>query len=287
MDRRTVWICIALAVFVLGAAAVNLAMRPDDSEPESMTPAPLVRAPAPDRAEPEEAPAPPQAPAAVVEPEAPPAAHCDHPFIPTEVGTWRRYTWRLEGSDFDGTGQLVLEAQASREIGNGRLEVPWRVGVVAGDGEPRTATLTMWCEPGGESEEPWFGTTDIVSGRRMIRGARRWHWPVELSVGTHIDGELTFRPSPSESEQLGPEYARELERASRRHEVVARERITVPAGELDVWRVDYTEERALGQHVRRGRGTLWIAEEIGLVKSRAETALGAIETMELAEYGLR
>jgi hypothetical protein len=295
VGRRGAWIFGVLLVGVIGVlVALNIAARRSD-EPSTQ---PTPRAAAPSRAN-REAPravreAPPSERAqtdvepADVEPapvEEAAVPGCDHPLIPSSVGAWRRYRWAQTHTNADGQGELRIEARAARELGDGEIELTWRARMTAGpDAEPAEATTSTRCSA-RSAEEPWFGVVDLATGRTLLRGAGRWRWPAELSNGLAIDGHAAFRLSPYEIEQLGPEFVRSAEVANRRHRVVGREEIDVPAGHFSAWRVDYEEERALGGHVRQGTGTLWIAPGPGLVRSRAVTARGGVETIELIAQG--
>lgn len=281
MDRRGAWIWIALVVFVVGAAAINLALRPDDQEPQTVEPA--AREPS----EPAAEPAPREEPAAAVERETEeaPAGGCDHPLIPSEPGDWRRYRWQQSG--LDRTAELRIEARRARALESGEREISWRVRVTASDdgSELASSTVTTRCEPGVDAEEPWFGIIDLSVGRSLLRVPGRWRWPRELRAGLTLEGTATFRPAEDERDAVTTAHA--IARATRRHTVGARESVEVPAGTFDAWRIEYTEERELGEHGESGHGTQWIAPEAGLVRSRAENSQGVIETIELVALGRR
>ena len=44
----------------------------------------------------------------------------------------------------------------------------------------------------------------------------------------------------------------------------------------------YEEQQAHGE---TGTGTMWVAPDVGLVKSRAESSRGAVQTVEFIELG--
>jgi hypothetical protein len=216
-----------------------------------------------------------------------PPPSCEHAFVPSVRGEWRRYAWRQSGED--QVAELRLEAVRSRELPEGDREVTWRVQVTASaDHAPLAAEeLTTRCVPGREAEEPWFGILERSLGLTLTEEPGRWRWPARLAPGDRFEGRASFDPQGADMRMPADVRGPQLLRVSRRHVVGEREQIVVPAGRYRAFRVDYEEQHAFGERGESGTGTVWVAPEVGLVKSRAENSHGVVQTIELVALGRR
>jgi hypothetical protein len=290
VQRKSVVIAIVIVTIGVLFAAAIVSMRPGGVEPRTRRERSAREADADARSEPREAreEGSEEDPSAESEDEAPLVpSGCEHPFVPSAIGEWRRYRWRQSGEERSAV--LRIDARRARDIEDGQRAVVWRVRVTASDDASELANeeLTTRCTPGRDAEEPWFGILERSLGLELTSAPGRWRLPAELAPGVHIDGTATF--DPGESEMRVPEGAsgREMLRVARNHVVGEREEVVVPAGRYRAWRIDYEERQTFGQRVRTGPGTLWIAPEVGLVKSRAENSEGVVHTMELTAFGRR
>ncbi len=291
-DKSLLW--IGLGVAGIGALfAANLAMRPDP-EPE-FTP---VSRPVPERpsvqrltleSPPEEPSAPDsEAPAEPEEPVAPSsesaALGCEHPFVPSAPGTWRRYTWQQSGEQ--RAAELRIEALSARELDDGQREITWRVQVTAVDDHDQLASerMTTRCAPGRDAEEPWFGILERSLSLRLT-DAPRWRWPARLRTGDRFEGTAVFDPEGSDMRRPADVQGPLMLRVTRTHVVGEQEAIEVGAGRYRAWRVDYEERHAFGERGEQGTGSVWVAPEVGLVKLRAENSQGVVQTIELTALG--
>ncbi|MEQ8722160.1 MAG: hypothetical protein RID81_12815 [Sandaracinaceae bacterium] len=288
MRRNLIIGGVVVAVGVL--IAVNLALREDpepdfgqprmpaavtDDEPETPQFRQLVETePAtPEEREPEE-----REPALVLEPEGP-QAECGHYLIP-EVGTHLRYRWSQSRPEQSIT--MHMRSMSARELADGEVEVTWLVQVDGEEGQRQQLRRMTRCAPGGSAEEPWFGVLEELGLEAPLLGEpARWRWPAQLSRGVRFEGTAVFDASRAHAAAPDGEEGRTLLRVTRQHEVDGRERVEVPAGAFQAWRVTYEEEQRFGERGERGPGTMWIAPGVGLVKLRAENAAGIIMTMEL------
>lgn len=298
-DRSVLWIA-GLVALVVGLVAINLAMRPD-AEPD-FAPTSGRAAPGAAQGEPE----PPAEPGEgdelpaeleadepeVAAPEgeeaeaAAEALTCEHPFVPSAAGAWRRYSWRQSGEE--RAAVLRIEARSVRELEDGQREVTWRVEVTAADDRSELAReeMTTRCVPGRDAEEPWFGILERSLALRLT-DEPRWRWPARLRAGERFEGTATFDPQGADmripAEVRGPQVLR----VTRSHVVGEREAVEVPAGSYRAWRVDYEERHAFAERGEQGTGTIWVAPEVGMVRSRAENSEGVVQTIELVASGQR
>lgn len=241
-------------------------------------------------AEPSESSADPKEEAAPSDEEAAPSdesalpASCDHPFVPSTPGSWRRYAWRQSGEN--QAAELRIEATSARELESGEREITWNIEVNAGNAQLVTERLTTRCIPGQSAEEPWFGILERSLGLRPV-GRDRWRWPAELRAGERFEGTARF---DTEGAQMrapdGAEQPSEL-RVTRRHSVGEPERVEVPAGSFRAWRVEYEERHAYGERGESGTGVVWVAPDLGMVKSMAENSKGVSQSIELVAFGAR
>jgi hypothetical protein len=212
---------------------------------------------------------------------------CGHPFVPSRVGEWRRYVWRQAGEE--RAAELRLEATGTRELEDGQRETSWRVSVTASDDASQLAqaTMTTRCVPGQDAEEPWFGILERSLDLTLTQDTPRWRWPAELVPGRRFEGTASFDPSGSDMRRPDDVVGPQLLRVTRGHVVGSEESVRVPAGSFRAQRVDYEERHAFGERGEDGTGTLWIAADVGLVKSRAENSQGVAQTIELVAFGRR
>jgi hypothetical protein len=301
-ENRGLLIGVGVAAIAVGLIAVNLASR-EDPEPSSTAPRTPVAEREPEDDEPvrpststpgsrpttsNERPSEPSVEAPAEPPsEAESSAACAHPFVPSAIGEWRRYSWRQ--SDEERTAELRMEAVRARTLDDGQHEITWRVSVTASDDASQLAEARMAarCVPGEQAEEPWFGILERSLGLRLTDEPGRWRWPVSLRTGQRFDGTASFDPTGADmripAEVLGPQMLR----VTRNHVVGEREPIEVPAGRFRAHRVDYEEQHAFGSRGEHGTGTIWVAPDVGMVMSRAENSQGVVQTIELLALGRR
>ncbi len=294
---RRHWIWLVLGGAVAGLVALNLALR-EDPEPDLGTYEPPAARPSDttivvpnpedlegrvpiEGLEGEEAgeAAPIDEGDDVVEAEA-----CEHPFVPSSAGQWRRYRWTQ--SDQEREAVLRIEARRARRLDD-EVQVLWLARVIAtdDDSELARADLITRCVPGESSEEPWFGILERSLGLRLTARAGRWRWPAALTPGLRFRGTATF--DPRQADMRPPDGVTEpsLLRVTRRHVVERQETIEVPAGRFEAWRVEYEESQQFGEHGETGRGVQWVAPEVGLVKLEAENSQGITQTVVLERLG--
>ena len=193
---------------------------------------------------------------------------CAHPLVPSAVGALRRY--RILGGSPTEPGELSISLEHLRADG-AELVSMWRIVVHAEGREPAGTRIETRCEPGVASEDPWSA---LVPALTSLSVEGRWRWPVVLEPGTTFGGTARLRV------QSDPQTWLTIER---RHRVEQRETTAVPAGTFDAWRVDVSEETRDAEGAETVRGTLWVAEGVGLVRS--VTGAGRDQqVMELAEH---
>ncbi|MFK7989271.1 MAG: hypothetical protein AB8I08_24845 [Sandaracinaceae bacterium] len=206
---------------------------------------------------------------------------CDHPLIAAESRHHRIYRWTQ--SDIARTAELRIRPRRTRERTDGERVVTWAVRVQAedDDSELGEAVMETRCVPSHDAEEPWFGILERSLGLTLTDAPGRWRWPAELAEGLRFEGTASFDPDGSDMQRPPDAVGPLVLRVTRHHVVERRERIEVPAGTFETWRVAYEENHAFGDRSETGNGVLWVAEGIGLVKSEAENAAGVTQTIEL------
>jgi len=288
----------AVAIAIIGLVALNLSLR-TDPEPEYETDnAALPERPYSEvlRGEPapedEDEPEAESAPVAEGDPADPGDEEtdeevdgCDHPLIPSRSGQWRLYRWQI--STEEHVAEMRVRATRTRALVSGEREVVWVVRATEAGENERLAqmTLSTRCRPGDDSEDPWFGILERAIGHRLTRRTARWRWPATLAAGTSFRGTATL--DPSEADAVPPEGVEgpHMLTVTRNHIVDEQVEVEVPAGTFNAWRIAYEERQAYGTHGETGTGTLWVAPDVGLVRSRAENSRGAIQTIELVSIG--
>lgn len=215
---------------------------------------------------------------------------CENPFVPASLGQFRRYRWQQ--SDQERTAELYFRALSMREV-EGRdgeadeAEVRWRVRVTAedDDSELAEADMSTRCRPGLDAEEPWFGILERSLGLILTDDAGRWRWPAELRRGLRFGGAAVFDPRESEMRAPDDAVGPQVLRVTRQHVVEGQESIEVPAGRFRAWKITYEERHAFGERGETGSGTLWVAPDVGLVRSQSENSRGVTQTIELVRAG--
>ncbi len=149
-----------------------------------------------------------------------------------------------------------------RDMDQGVTLERWQTELRIGDHPALTGQLLRHCDARGEAE--FWGPLGIPGLADLSEPT--WRWPPRLRVGEVFEGEVSLL-----LEGESPIATR------RRHRVIARERVSVPAGDFDCWRVDITEWLE-GQATPAG--SVWVAEGVGLVRSRRELP-SETRTMEL------
>ncbi|MCA9608665.1 MAG: hypothetical protein KC619_23840 [Myxococcales bacterium] len=288
--KRNVAIGVGLAVVVVGLVALNLSMRPDP-EPEyvpSGDPLPERRYSDVLRDGLDEEP-PPEAVDEVADPEAGPAATeeavdgCDHPYIPSRTGQWRLYRWAITTEDY--VAEVRIRAHRTRVLPDGERVVTWLVRA-SREGEterPSQVTLDTRCRPGEDAEDPWFGILERAIGHRFTRRTQRWRWPAVLGPGVSFRGTATLDPSAADAQPPEGVEGEHMLTVTRHHIVDEAVDVEVPAGTFHAWRIAYEERQAYGSHGETGTGTMWVAEDVGMVKTRAENSRGVVQTIELMQ----
>lgn len=155
---------------------------------------------------------------------------------------------------------MELELERREEVHDGLLD-HWLTTIRIAGSEPLVLRSASRCGPEG-AEVPWSfvnitGLADVDVG---------WRWPVELEVGAEFEGVVTMR-------MFGREH-----RARRRHTVGEVERVIVPAGSYEATRVEFVDSADQGEL----RGTVWVRESIGLIRSEREVRPGERVVLELS-----
>ena len=210
---------------------------------------------------------------------------CDHPFVDARAGQWRLYRWT--SSDLDQAARLLVRAQRTVALESGEREVIWMVRANEEEENERLAQMTLHtrCVPGGDAEEPWFGILERVIDLRLTRATPRWRWPATLAPAVAFRGTATLDPSNADARMPDGIEGSPMLTITRNHVVAERERVEVRGGTFDAWRVAYEERQAIGTHGETGTGTIWVTEDIGLVKTVAENSRGVTQTIELVRFG--
>jgi hypothetical protein len=275
--RSAVWALVLLACGNSAPEPVNTTVEPAEPITEP--------APAPVEA-PEPAPSEDRPPPAIADGPAPTRLianqTCDHDFVPSRVGAWRRYTWAQTGED--RVAILRLDVASSRVTEDER-EVIWIAHLNAQDdgSELGTTEIRARCAPGENAEEPWFGVIEQSLGMNATRDGVRWRWPAELDTGVRFEGDATFDPTGSDAVPE-PSMDSQLLRVHRTYEVEQRERVVVEAGTFDAWRVRFQERHAYSDNAESGHGTMWVAQDVGLVRSVQTNSEGIEQRTELLAY---
>jgi hypothetical protein len=198
-------------------------------------------------------------------------AICDHPFIPSEIGTYLRYRLARNGSD--DTSVFVHTLRRTDSLA-GRVAQRWQLEASAGQGSAsRSYEEARECIPGGDAEDPWSGFTMSMPG--TVSGSR-WRWPRTLDIGREIKGAVEVK-HPNTTTGI---------RIERSHRVIGREVVEVPAGRFDAYRVQFDETTRVADKAFAVKGDIWIAEGVGLVKMVVQDPQGS-GTQELIEHGIR
>ena len=157
--------------------------------------------------------------------------------------------------------QLVLRLASRQPDGRGRIDA-WHASLEAA-GEPSLEDdLVRHCDGAGEAD--FWGPLGVAGITQV--GEPTWRWPAHLREGQTFEGDVTTR--------IGGESGT----SHRTHRVLKREPVSVPAGDFDGWQVEVVEQLASEADLA---GTLWIAEGVGLLRSRREYLPGEEETVEL------
>lgn len=184
-------------------------------------------------------------------PQTPP--RCMAAYAPTEPTLLLRY--RRTGAVGDAPS-VAVDERLEVEQSTDRL-----VRLRFGEGTSRGVLLVRSCDAPG-LEDPYIGWLPAQGAEQQVQG----RMPAELREG--ISWETSVRLSwPS----LPGVHA-----DARRHYVTeAVERVTVPAGTFDAWRIAFDEQA--GEHAAHGR--IWLDRDVGLV--RLERNGEALVTEEL------
>lgn len=295
--KRNAAIGGALVVVVIGLVAANLSMRPDpepefqpttDALPERGY-SEILRGGDIDEIDPvvvPEEPAPVEA-ALVEGDEASDEVvdGCDHPYVPARAGQWRLYRWAITTED--RVANVRIRAERTRALRSGEREVVWMVRATSEDEGERLSQITLQtrCRPGDDAEDPWFGILERAIGHRITRQTPRWRWPAELARGVSFRGTVTLDPTGADARAPDGVDEPHMLTVTRNHIVNDQVEVEVPAGTFQAWRVAYEERQAYGAHGETGNGTMWVAADVGMVKTRAENSRGVVQTIELIGMG--
>ncbi len=283
----------ALVVVVIGLVALNLSMR-HDPEPEyvpSEDPllerafSEVLRGARGETVEDDEVPAEPPAADPAAEEAGEAVDGCDHPLVPSRSGQWRLYRWGI--STEDHVAEVRIRAERTRALTNGEREVTWMVRATSEEEGERLSQIALVtrCWPGEDAEDPWFGILERAIGHRITRQTPRWRWPAELARGVSFRGTATLDPSEADARPPEGVEGEHMLTVTRTHVVDEPVDVEVPAGTFHAWRVAYEERQAYGTHGETGTGTMWIAADVGMVKTRAENSRGVVQTIELVQMG--
>lgn len=195
---------------------------------------------------------------------------CEHPLLPRRVGTQLTYRVRVE----DGSGTEAIQRIRLREV------------APEGTGWTLRWDLALGEEPWGELEERNALSTMETSCWRAgaqphwllfpAHEVNRWTWPAEMAPGVEFSGQLSFEMSHG--------IQIEMERA---HRVGPTEAIEVAGRNWDATRVSFTGRGGpVGSEPEEQHGTLWVAQEVGLVRSETHGDASPTRVMELIEVRL-
>lgn len=203
------------------------------------------------------------------------SAICDHPYLPTGRTWTARFLVTREGRGGTAAGPASATSAWTLERWtqvDGALELELRI-----DFEGRTlGNLRRRCNEAGVGD-PWFGFLPGIDG--IVQGEDIWQIPRELRPGDAFGGETTL--TTRVGRDRGPTTT------IRRDFLVGEpELVGVPAGRYTTIRIDVAELATSGERVTRRSGAIWLALDVGLVKSRMEGRSGG-RTVELSELSLR
>lgn len=181
-----------------------------------------------------------------------PPGDFEHPYVPSRVGM----RVRLRSTHSSGAAvTFELAVISSEASADGRL-VQYEVTLqdrVIGRVQRR---LT---EEG--AEDPWFGYAPWLAG--LVQSPTTWSIPYELAPDVTFAGEVRLLLPGLQATDPATEIV-----TTRTMRVRARERVDVPAGAFDAWRIDVSEEQHGSGGIRTARsGTMWLARGPGLVRS--------------------
>jgi len=188
------------------------------------------------------------------------SAHCTSVLAGPEPGALYRYAVRSPYA----TGQQLVLRLAQRDLDRGVRLDTWHFLVSSDDQPDLEGELPRHCDGRGEAE--FWGPLGVPGLLDVTEPS--WRWPAHLDVGDEFEGHVqsSFGSDSTETE--------------RRHRVTARERVSVPAGDFDCLRVDFTESLD-GESTPAG--SVWIAEGVGLVRSQ-RVLPDQTQTMELISF---
>lgn len=170
----------------------------------------------------------------------PTSARCIAAYAPTEPTLLLRYRRTGTGigvSDMTVAERLEVEESTERVV---RLRF--------GEGTSARATLVRSCSPLGLAD-PYIGWLATPGWEQEVQGLL----PVELHAGVSWESSvrLSWPGMPSVHADARRSYSAEIE-----------ERVTVPAGAFDTWRIAFREEAGADS----AQGNLWLARDVGLVR---------------------
>jgi hypothetical protein len=191
------------------------------------------------------------------------AAHggCDHPFIPSSVGSRLRYKVQHSGHGPVIEREIEYRIERAQAVEN-EWQTDWRVTVMpssSGAKDERSFAFTRSCERGGAAEDPWSGEMAFPIEKTI---GNIWRWPRALNSGLRFGGHVEFVPM-----YAGRTGVPKLVTMDQQHTVEVEEAITVPAGEFKAWRVRFRGVKDLGTHKASVSGLLWVARDVGLIES--------------------
>lgn len=146
-------------------------------------------------------------------------------------------------------------------------EGQWHVRVaLSGLPRPLEVEFRRACAEDG-LEEPW-DTSDLMSPLIAVH-ERSWRWPSQLRTGMEFEGTAEL------------EFAGRRGTVARRHAVLSRSTVSVPAGTYETWAVEVTDTSNSTVRISE----VWVAEGIGMVRTVQHLGAGDV-TYELVEAAL-
>jgi hypothetical protein len=207
------------------------------------------------------------------------AGGCDHPYFPIKQGQTLVYAYPEAG--------MQVTMVVSKVDGN---HFTYDVTTKIGAGGTTSSVVHGECTAQGFSSDAAAGSRSATS-RVVTRTGTQFGPASQMKVG----GTWT---SGTTSENESPQHGMVRSETTSTSKVVAKERVKVPAGDYDTLKIESVTEMkntmtgpGAAQAAKAGfgtitvKGTMWIAEGVGLVKTATAGDDGALTPgMELVSF---